>query len=885
MYSGVITMLEISPLNTSPNINDWRIKFESQLDDALKKDYPIRDIIQYRALALDQILIHLWDQAGLSQTSLGLFAVGGYGRQEMLPFSDIDLMILSEEKLTDQQQEQVSRFVSNIWDIKQLKPGFSVRTIQECFDEAVKDITITTSLIEARLITGDITLDKYPRRIALKAWNDKDFYNAKMQEQKKRYAQHNNTESNLEPDIKNAPGGLRDINQIGWIAKRHFRVNRIYDLVHLGFLSEFELHLLEQAEDFYWKIRYHLHRLAKRDENRLLFDYQREIATEFGYTKQENHHPNYPIEQFMHRYYRCAQQVTTLNDILLSYFDEVIISVNHQVNIQPFNENFKLIDNKISVVHHKVFSEKPSAILEIFYYLSIDQNIKQIEAKTLRLLVLAAKGIDQKFRDDATHRQIFMKILRESTHLYRTLSEMKRYGILGQYIPAFGQIIGLMQYDLFHIYTVDQHTLLLLRNLERFKNPQFAKDFPIVSSVYQRLNNPDIVLLAALFHDIAKGRGGDHSELGATDAIEFCKNHGFNEVDTHTIAWLIQNHLLMSLTAQKKDISDPDVIQDFAKKVGDLAHLDYLYTLTVADINATNPNLWNTWRASLMRQLYTETRDALRLGLERPIDYQMKVEDTKFLASEHLVHDFPLAQVEAVWQSLGDDYFLKESADEIAWHTRAILEHTMPDQPLVMLRAQRQAAQDAVQLFIYTHDKPNLFATTVAILDCMNLDVQAAKIITANTSFSLDTYIVLDRFGTLLNDPQRQETVKKALIDALSHLDQYPNLIQRRIPRQLRHFDIENKVNIFRNDILQQTVIEISTLDYPGLLARIGGLFMMQGLDIHSAKIATLGERAEDIFFVTKQDRQPLSEDEANIFTRQLKSALDEASNQVTIQH
>ena len=883
-------MLEISPLNiylteTAQNINDWRVEVETQLDDALKKGYPIRDIIQHRSMALDQILVHLWDQAGLSRTLLGLFAVGGYGRQEMLPFSDIDLMILSEDKLTDKQQEQVSWFISKIWDIKQLKPGFSVRTVQECFSEAAKDITIATSLIEARLITGDKNLDKYPRRIALQAWNDKDFYDAKMQEQRKRYAQNNNTESNLEPDIKNAPGGLRDINQIGWIAKRHFRVNRIYDLVHLGFLSEFELHLLEQAEDFYWKIRYYLHRLAKRDENRLLFDYQREIASEFGYVKQEDHHPNYPIEQFMHRYYRCAQQVTTLNDILLSYFDEVIISKNHQPKILQLNENFKLVDSKIAVTHHKVFAENPSAVLEIFYYLSVNQKIEQIEAKTLRLLVLAAKGIDQKFRENPYHQQIFMKILRESTHLYRTLSEMKRYGILGQYIPAFGQIMGLMQYDLFHIYTVDQHTLLLLRNLERFKNPQFAKDFSIASSVYQRLNNPDIVLLAALFHDIAKGRGGDHSELGATDAIEFCKKHGFDESDTSTIAWLIQNHLLMSLTAQKKDISDPDVIQDFAKKVGDLAHLDYLYTLTVADINATNPNLWNTWRASLMRQLYTETRDALRLGVERPIDYQMKVEDTKFLASEHLVHDFPLVQVEQVWRSLGDDYFLKESADEIAWHTRAILEHTLPDQPLVMLRAQRQAAQDAVQLFIYTHDKPNLFATTVAILDRMNLDVQAAKIITANTSFSLDTYVVLDRFGTLLSDPQRQETVKKALIDALSHLDQYPNLTQRRIPRQLRHFDIENQVKIFKNDILQQTVIEISTLDYPGLLARIGGLFMMQGLDIHSAKITTLGERAEDIFFVTKQNGYPLSEAEANIFTQQLKSALDEASNQVTIQH
>ncbi len=327
----------------------------------------------------------------------------------------------------------------------------------------------------------------------------------------------------------------------------------------------------------------------------------------------------------------------------------------------------------------------------------------------------------------------------------------------------------------------------------------------------------------------------------------------FTERECKLIAWLIQNHLLMSLTAQKKDISDPDVVKDFAEKLGDMEHLDYLYTLTVADINATNPKLWNTWRASLMRQLYTHARDVIRTGLGRPVDYQMLIEDTKFAASELLVNNFALADVEKVWQELGDEYFIKESADEIAWHTQAILKHGDNPEPLVLLRAHRKAAQDAVQIFIYTRDQPNLFATTVAVLDRMNLDVQDAKIITASTAFSLDTYVVLDRFGTLLTDPEREETVKNALVKALSQPDQYPGLMQRRIPRQLRHFDIENTVDVTLNEALQQNMVEISTLDHPGLLARVGGLFMMQGLDIHSARIATLGERAEDIFFVTKK--------------------------------
>jgi [protein-PII] uridylyltransferase len=539
-----------------------------------------------------------------------------------------------------------------------------------------------------------------------------------------------------------------------------------------------------------------------------------------------------------------------------------------------------MVDGKLAVQHHKVFSEEPIAILELFYLLANRPEIAGIRARTLRLLVLAAKRIDQRFRDNPEHQALFMSIIR-SPHLYDTMVAMKRYGVLGNYIPAFGQITGLMQYDLFHIYTVDAHTLLLLRNLSRFKEPEFAKEFPVVSSVFQRIARHDIVYMAAIFHDIAKGRGGDHSELGALDAIEFCRTHGFTERECKLVAWLINNHLLMSLTAQKKDISDPDEVKEFAEKVGDMEHLDYLYTLTVADINATNPKLWNTWRASLMRQLYTYARDVIRSGLGRPVDYQMLIEDTKFAASELLVNNFSLAEVEKVWQELGDEYFVKESANEIAWHTQAILQHGDNPEPLVLLRAHRNAAEDAVQIFIYTRDQPNLFATTVAVLDRMNLDVQDARIITATTSFSLDTYLVLDRFGTLLTDPDRERKVKAVLVDALSHSDQYPGIMQRRIPRHLRHFDVQHTVDIVLNPTLPQHMVEISTLDQPGLLARIGALFMLQGLDIHSARIATLGERAEDIFFVTKKNGILLSREEVKAFAETLKAALDGASNQI----
>lgn len=869
-------------------INQWRTDVEKQLQESFEHGQPIREVISARANLIDEALQFLWRHAELDQTKLGLFAVGGYGRREMLPYSDVDIMILSEDEITAEQEQLISTFISSLWDVGNFKPGISVRSIRQCVEEATNDLTVATTLIEARLIIGYEHLARWPRRIVSQTWTDKTFFDAKMEEQHRRYAQHNNTESNLEPDIKNAPGGIRDINQIGWIAKRHFRVNRIYDLVHLGFISEFELGVLEEAESFLWEIRHHLHRLTKRDENRLLFDYQRDIAAMFGYVREEDKSPNYPIEQFMKRYYRTAQQVSTLNEMLLAYFSESVITPRlpqYEREIVEINDNFKLVDGKLAVQHHKIFAEKPSAILELFYLLANRPEIEGIRARTLRLLILAAKRIDQAYRDNPEHQALFMAIIRSPYRLYDTMVAMKRYGVLGNYIPAFGQIMGLMQYDLFHIYTVDAHTLLLLRNLNRFKEPEFAKDFPVVSSVFQRLARRDIVFLAALFHDIAKGRGGDHSELGAEDAIEFCRVHGFTERECKLVAWLIHNHLLMSLTAQKKDISDPDVVKDFAEKLGDMEHLDYLYTLTVADINATNPKLWNSWRASLMRQLYTHARDIIRTGLGRPVDYQMLIEDTKFAASEMLVNDFSLADVEKVWQELGDEYFIKESADEIAWHTRAILEHADNPDPLVLMRAHRKSAQDAVQIFIYTRDQPNLFATTVAILDRMNLDVQDARIITATTAFSLDTYVVLDRFGTLLTDPEREATVIHSLTSALRQSDKYPGLMQRRIPRQLRHFDIENTVDVTLNEALQQNMVEISTLDHPGLLAKIGGLFMMQGLDIHSAKIATLGERAEDIFFVTKKDGSPMTEEETVLFANQLKSALDEASNQVCGQH
>lgn len=859
---------------------EWRKAVEQQLDDALNNGEEIRSIIKARSDAIDQALSLLWQRQQFPMQALSLLAVGGYGRAEMLPFSDVDVMVLSQDEISDTLGEQISRFVSSLWDMG-FKPGISVRSLAECADVA-HDITVASSLIESRLIIGDEQLSKRPRQIVSTCWTDKDFYEAKMLEQKQRYAQHNNTESNLEPDVKNAPGGLRDVHQIGWIAKRHFRVMRLYDLVHLGFISEFEFNELERAEDFLWRVRYQLHRFTGRDENRLLFDYQREIGARLGYVQQEDQPRNHAVEQFMKTYYRVAMKVSTLNEMLLAYFYESVIEPrlpdDEQPTRQAINERFELIGNHIAVTHHRVFSETPSAILEIFYLMSSLDHVEGIRARTLRLLMLAAKSIDNTFRSNPMHRALFMAILRAPNQLYETMHAMKRYGVLGKYIPAFGQITGLMQFDLFHIYTVDAHTLLLIRNLRRFAQPEFAKEYPVVSSVYQRLERKEVVYLAALFHDIAKGRGGDHSQLGADDAIEFCRAHGLSEHEVNIVAWLIRNHLLISMTAQKKDISDPDVVREFANLMGDMMHMDYLYALTVADINATNPKLWNSWRASLMRQLYTQARDIIRTGLDRPVDHQLIIEDTKFAAMQVLSGSYTYDEVERIWRELGDDYFIKERADEVVWHTEAILQHGNNPAPLVRIREHRQLAHDAAEIFIYTRDMPNLFASTVIFLDQMNLDVQNARIITATKAFSLDTYVVLDRFGTLLKEPERLQKVINGLTAALSNPDTAPSLCERRMPRQLRHFNIHTEVNIQLNTALKQHIVEIMALDQPGLLARIGSLFMASGLEIHSARIATLGERAEDSFYVTKRGGETMSDDEVNTLTKTIRQTLDEST-------
>ena len=850
--------------NQSRNLGipDWLKQIEDDISVALAKGVDIRSLVEARAEAIDSLLIELFKLHDLQQTELALFAVGGYGRGELSPYSDVDILLLSPDDLDKDTSQKVDAFVARLWDIG-IEPGLAVRSIKDCFQVAT-DITVATNLLEGRLLAGNETLRNVPNEIVQQLWSQKDFYEAKMAEARARHLRHNDTEYNLEPDIKKSPGGLRDIHTIGWITKRYFRIGKLYDLVPQEFLTEREFDELMFAEGFLWRIRHHLHHLTGRNENKLLFDYQREIAERMGYHAEPDDEPNAAVEAFMRDYYRCAMQISTLSEMLTSHYYETLIEARLPESERPkksvLNARFNQVGDHIAMAHHHVFAQHPEAILEMFLLMG-QHGIKYIRTRTLRALKIAARGIDQNYRENERHKQLFLENLKEQNYLYQRLRIMKRYGVLANYLPQFANLVGLMQYDLFHRYTVDAHILLLVRILHRFTDPKYKDDFALVSSIYKRIERKEIIVLAAIFHDIAKGRGGDHSELGEIDAIEFCLSHGMSEADAKLIGWLTRYHLLMSMTAQKQDISDPEVVTRFANLVGNVTHLNHLYVLTVADMNATNPQLWNSWRASLMKQLYIQTRRILRADLDAPTNRQEMIATTRQQAlamldkvdNQHMNRD----EVLALWDELGDEYFLREIPEAIMWHTEAILNHPpigkasdASSEPLIVLREHRELALDAVQIFIYTQNQANLFAVTMAVFDQMNLDVLDARIITATRDFALDSYVLLDRHGTLLTDPESREELSRRLIEAFKN-PETPKLVQKRLPRRLKNFQVPTTIDFNYNEASHQHVMSLTTLDQPGLLARIGQVFLNEGIEVHAARITTLGERAEDMFYIS----------------------------------
>lgn len=821
----------------------------------------IRTLVYERALFIDCILHYAWHRFEWPD-GISLEAVGGYGRGELHPFSDIDLLILHKPEVLPAYKDNIERFLTLLWDIG-LEIGHSVRTVKQCVEIARTDITVATNIMESRTLVGDESLRQELQQLTSpdRLWHADEFFRAKWDEQIQRHQKYNDTEYNLEPNIKNAPGGLRDIQVICWVAKRYYQVRTLRQLHGQNFFTEEEFSMLYSGEEFLWRVRYGLHMVAKRAEERLLFDHQRELAKLFGYTDNSE---NLAVEQFMHKYYRTVLALRELNDVLLQYLQQVILKKDAEQQVVALNERFEIRDSYIAAVHDQVFEERPSALLEIFVLMAQHPDIEGVHATTIRMLRESRHLIDDDYRRDPKNTQLFMKLLQQSAGLVEQLKRMTRYGILGLYLPEFGRVTGQMQHDLFHIYTVDAHTLKVVQNMCNFLLPSAKDDFPVAAHVVNRLPKLELLYISGLYHDIAKGRGGDHSTLGAVDAEEFCQRHGISPRETRLICWLVEQHLLMSAVAQKQDISDPEIIHNFALRVGDQLHLDYLYCLTVADINGTNKELWNTWRASLLRQLYLDTRRALRRGLENNIDKQDLIEETQQAAIRKLERKgIPAERTWQLWGDMGEEYFLRESFQDIAWHTAAVAEQ-QEDAPLILIKkTTNKELAGATQIFVRSKERKNVFVAVASALDQQNLNIQDARIYNSKSGYTIDTFFVLNQNGEPLgNNPTLLKNIHKALQDELRLADKYSEVITRRTPRRLKYFSMPTRTSLSNDMISGYTMLEVISPDRPGLLACIGRIFLQFDIQLQNAKIATLGERVEDIFFISDNQGLPLSDPE-----------------------
>jgi [protein-PII] uridylyltransferase len=832
---------------------------KKHFDNRFLEGEDARSLVSEASKFADVLLWHAWNQYEWDD-DISLVAVGGFGRGELHPHSDIDLLILMRKDFSKKYKERIELFVTFLWDI-QLKIGHSVRSISQCVDEAKADISVATNLMETRLLCGNTSLLQLmlkktgPKKI----WSSSKFYKGKIDEQTARHHKHQDTEYNLEPNVKEAPGGIRDIQMINWTAKRHFDVYRRSQLVYKGFLSEEEYLTLRKDEEFLWKVRYGLHYLAERPEERLLFDHQRKLATLLGYTDGNG---KLAVEKFMQRYYKTVLSIRELTDVLQQYLDEAIYRKNKIKVIQQINDRFVIKDDYLDTVDDDLFTKHPSALLELFVILGETESLKGIRASAIRQLRLHRELINDEYRADPINRELFMRLLRSPYKLSIHLKRMNRYGILGSYLPEFGKIVGQTQHDLFHIYPVDVHTLELITNIRRLVQPEEAAKFPVSSHIFKNLPKPELIIIAALYHDIAKGRGGDHSILGAVDVAEFGERHGLQSQEISLLQWLIENHLLMSTISQREDTSDPDVIYKFAKHVGDQRHLDHLWVLTVADINATNPRLWTEWKGALMSNLYFETKQVLQSGLDQPANRAAWVNDAKHSVFQILdLQSVSKNDAIRVWGDVDDQFFLRERAGDIAYFTKGILDADN-NQPIIQIRDVGVEIPVATQIFLHTKSIKNLFAIIAAVLDKLGLTIQDARLQTTSDNRTFDVFYVLNDQGRPVGS---QKKLCKNITDNLNAAIKSPEKINlnvsRRTSRQLKNFTMKTKLSLRNDDESNTSILQVITPDRPGLLAKIANIFSRYDLVLYNAKISTLGERVEDTFYLRTSDNRPIEDE------------------------
>ncbi len=803
-------------------------------------------LMKQLARHVDRTLAQLWRQAGLPAQA-ALMAVGGYGRGELFPYSDVDVLVLLPEGQAEDEtvKSAVSDFITACWDVG-LEIGSSVRTLAECVTEAQADVTVQTALLESRLLCGPRRLYKQFAEQTLDAVDPVAFFQAKMLEMRQRHEKYEDTPYALEPNSKESPGGLRDLQVVMWVA-RAARLGKTWaELASKGLITPFEVKQLQRNEGILKLIRCRLHLVAGRREDRLVFDLQTAVAESFGFHASGGERAS---EVLMHRYYWAAKAVTQLNQILLLNIEERV-NGSESAPMRPINARFLDRAGMIEVAHDNLYIDNPHAILETFLIYQQTPGVKGLSARTLRALYNARGVMNSAFRRDPFNRALFMEILQQhdgQTHAFRLMNQTS---VLGRYLWVFRGIVGRMQHDLFHVYTVDQHILMVLRNVRRFFIPEHAHEYPQCSQLAANWDKPWLLYIAALFHDVAKGRGGDHSELGAVEVRRFCRDHGLDKTDTALVEFLVHEHLTMSRVAQKEDLSDPDVIARFAQKMGDARRLSGLYLLTVADIRGTSPKVWNAWKAKLLEDLFRMTLRALG-GATPNADAEIEARKQE---ARHLLalHSALPGTEEPLWNTLEVSYFARHDASEVAWHARALWRYLQSKEPIV--RARPSTIGEGLQVLVYAPDRPDLFARICGYFDGAGFSIQDAKVHTTRLGYALDTFQVV---SSAIDDPEPSayrdmiSLVETQAVQALASTAPLPESVPRgRVSRRVRSFPVKPRVNLRPDERRQRWLLSVSASDRPGLLYAIARVLGRHEINLQLAKVSTLGERVEDTFLV-----------------------------------
>ena len=839
MLEELIDQKESDSKSLSRQFDQWLYK------DRGRQIRGIEFFLKQRSENIDKLIRKAFIQTDLSSIDdFGIFSVGGYGRGELHPYSDIDLLLLSNKNLSRSDQKKIELFISLLWDLN-LEVGHSVRTLKQAKDQAREDLYTMTNMLEFRALFANESLQKeYLKIIDTKnLWRNKPFIQAKIEEQIERHSSFNNTSYNLEPDIKSSPGGLRDIHTIDWLIKNSQR--NLADKKKLpGLLTSDERKELNKSKYWLWVIRYLTHLEAKREEDRLLFEHQIAVSKKLFPTIKSS---NQAAEKLMHRFYRSSLNITEINSTFIQGLKESYELTKFSKK-RKLDNNFYVKNNLIHLYDLDGFKKNTSLLLDLFIKLSENPKISGIGAQTLRALKQDRHLINSDFRSQKKNIKLFLKLLNSKRLLVTQLENMKELGILGRYLPEFGRITGQMQYDLFHIYTVDAHTLEVLRNMRWMTLGKSREKFPLASKIIKKIPKLEILYIAGLYHDIGKGRGTDHSNLGKLIVNKFCKKHLFSDEDTHLIEWLVENHLVMSITSQKKDITDNSVIEDFAKKVKDIETLNYLYCLTAADVSATNPNLWNSWNASLLRQLYDRTK----LFLEDEILESKSIDEQKAKALK-LIDKNKRSKTQALWKRFYPDYFQSSDHIDLAMHAHNILES---DQKTTIKLIEKDK-ESLSTIFIHTKDKDNLFATIIGVLDSENINFVDAKLFGMKDGYCTDLITISNKEEKILLNSDKSQILIDKLKESINQKILKPKIIKKRLPRHLKHFRTDTEIN-FKHDMLNRwTDIQIKASDAPGLLAAICQVFLKHGAVIKKARIATFGEKAEDMFSISSKQDTP----------------------------